>query len=370
MIKKIALIILLVCLSVGLFGPGTALAGSGLTVTHSLAEMDFPMRLIFDVSAESDDTITDIRLCYLVDRMEHARIISEIYIEFTPSKTVTTQWVWDMRKTGGLPPGSSVDYWWQVTDSSGAVIRTETARIEIEDNRYDWRVITEGMVTLYWYRGEYSFAEELVDAAQSALVYLKGSTGATLEKPARIYIYANSSDLRGSMIYPQEWTGGVAFTRYGIVAIGITPDSSDVEWGKRVIAHELTHLVIHQVTFNPYSNLPTWLDEGLAMTSEGELEPVFINALAKAWNGNSLISVRSLASPFSAYTDESLLAYAESYKLVEYLIDNYGREKMCELLNTFKQGSGYDGALERVYGFDMDGLNDRWLASLETAAVP
>jgi hypothetical protein len=302
--------------------------------------------------------------------MEHARIFSEIYVGFAPSTAVTIQWVWDMRKTGGLPPGSSVEYWWTVSDAGGGKLKTEPARIQIEDNRYEWRRITEGNVTLYWYEGENSFAEELMDAAQVALSRLAENTGAELESPVRFYIYANSTDLRGSMIYPQEWTGGVAFTRYGIIAIGITPNSSDIEWGKRVIAHELTHLVIHQVTFNPYSELPTWLDEGLAMTAEGELEAEFKDALGEARKGNALISVRSLASPFSAYAEESFLAYAQSYRLVEYLIDNYGREKMFELLNTFKQGSGYDEALQKVYGFDMDGLNARWRASLETAVVP
>ncbi len=369
MIKKTALIFILVLLA-GLFSPGAVRAGEGLTVTHSSADVDFPMSIVFNISAESDVPITDIRLCYVVPRLEHARIYSEAYIWFTPSTTVTAQWVWDMRKTGGLPPGSSVDYWWQVTDSSGKEIRTETSGIEINDNRYDWQHITDGDVTLYWYKGDNDFAQELVDAAQVALSRLAENTGTRLEKPAKFYIYANSEDLQGSMIYPQEWTGGVAFTRYGIIAIGIEPNLFDVEWGKRVIAHELTHLVVHQVTFNPYSNLPTWLDEGLAMTSEGELRSVFVNALTKAQNDNTLISVRSLASPFSAYTDESLLAYAESYKLVEYLIENYGREKMFELLNTFRNGNGYDGALEKVYGFDMDGLNEIWRASLETAAAP
>ena len=57
---------------------------------------------------------------------------------------------------------------------------------------------------------------------------------------------------------------------------------------------------------------------------------------------------------------KSSLSYAQSYSLVEFLITSYGQGKMLELLNTFKQGSSYDGALEKVYGFDMDGLNTLW----------
>jgi hypothetical protein len=206
----------------------------------------------------------------MVDRMEHAQITSEVYIEFTPATSVEEQWVWDMRKTGGLPPGSSVTYWWTVADAGGDKVKTDMARIQIEDNRYNWRSLTDGKVTLYWYKGDASFADELMATAQGALVRLAADTGAELEKPVKLYVYASSEDLRGSMIFPQEWTGGVAFTRYGIIAIGIGPGNLD--WGNRAVAHELTHLVIHQVTFNPYNDLPTWLDEGLAMNTEGELE--------------------------------------------------------------------------------------------------
>jgi hypothetical protein len=39
---------------------------------------------------------------------------------------------------------------------------------------------------------------------------------------------------------------------------------------------------------------------------------------------------------------------------------------MLQFLNTFKQGATYDGALQSVYGFNMDGLNSEWLSSVET----
>jgi hypothetical protein len=114
------------------------------------------------------------------------------------------------------------------------------------------------------------------------------------------------------------------------------------------------------MTLNPYNSLPNWLDEGLAMYNEGTLDPTFTTYLNKAIAEGSLISVQSLSSPFSAYAEEAYLSYAESYSLVEYLIAGYGQGKMLELLNTFREGSGYDDALQKVYGFDMDGLDSLW----------
>ncbi len=358
MIKKVSILALVVCLCLVLLSPGLVQARGGLTILDSSAEAEFPLGLSFNLSARSDVNITDIRLHYAVDRAGFARVTSEVYIEFVPNTTVDASWALEMVRIGGLPPGSGVDYWWTVKDAQGNEIRTTPVGVKFDDNRYSWHSLTEGKVTIYWYEGGQSFAQEIMTSAQQALIRLAEDTGAYLEKPARLYIYTNPQDLQGAMIYPQEWTGGVAFTRFGIIAIGIAPDK--LYWGKRAIAHELTHLVIHQMTLNPYSNLPIWLDEGLAMNTEGVLGLEYVAYLNRAIAENSLISVRSLSSPFSAYTEEAILAYAQSYSLVEFLISNYGQGKMLELLNTFKWGSTYDGALEKVYGFDMDGLDALW----------
>ena len=367
MIKKASLIVLAICLLLVLLSPSLVNADNGLSVLDSSVETDFPSRLNFSLSAAGNADIIDIRLHYRVDRMVHAQVTSEVYLEFEPAATVEVDWDWDMRKTGGLPPGTNVEYWWTIADATGNRVETEPSVVRFDDHRYDWRSLTRGKITIYWYRGDDSFAQELMSTAQQALLRLAEYTGVEPEQPVRMYIYGSSGDLLGSMIYPQEWTGGVAFTRYSTVAIGIAPGSLD--WGSRAIAHELTHLVIHQIIFNPYGYLPTWLDEGLAMNAEGELSQSYRAVLGKAVAEENLISVRSLASPFSAYAEESYLAYAQSYSLVKFLSDAYGQEKMFELLNTFKQGSSYDEALVRVYGFDMDGLDARWREYIASGAL-
>ncbi len=356
--RKIALLALVVCLFLPVLSPLPVQAQSELGIVNSSVVMEFPLRLNFNLSAQSSVNITDIRLCYSVDRTGFAEVISEGYVEFTPATTVDVSWALEMVKIGGLPPGSTLRYWWRVEDASGKRVESTPAQVRYDDIRYSWRSLTEGKVTIYWYEGDDAFARELMSAVQQALERLAGDTGAELEKPAKLYIYANQQDLLGAMIHPQEWTGGVAYTRYSIMAIGIAP--GEVEWGSSIIAHELTHLVIHQVTLNPYNDLPTWLDEGLAMYNEGPLDPGFTSYLVWAIDKDELISVQSLSSPFSAYAEEAYLSYAESYSLAEYLITTYGQEKMLELLNTFREGSGYDDALESVYGFDMDGLDSLW----------
>lgn len=358
MIKKLFILALALCLFLAILSPSLVQAQGELTVLDSSATAMFPAQLNFNLSARSNVNITDIRLCYTVERTGFAQVVSEAYVEFTPDTIVDVSWALSMVYFGGLPPGSSMEYWWKVADASGDRVETTPASVQFDDVRYSWRSLTEGEITIYWYQGDQSFAQELMAAAQQALVRLASDTGAELGTPVRLYIYASSDDLRGAMIFPQEWTGGVNFPQYHIIAIGIS--EANITWGKTAIAHELTHQVIYQVTANPYNSLPPWLDEGLATYSEGELSQFLASYLETAVADDSLISVQSLSSPFSAYAEEAYLSYAQSYSLVEFLINTYGQVKMLQLLNVFKEGSGYDAALESVYGFDMDGLDSLW----------
>jgi hypothetical protein len=338
--------------------PAIAHSQGGISVQDSSAQIFFPSALAFNIKAQSQNNIIKLRLHYQVDRMNYAPVTDEAWPEFTPSTKVQTQWVWDMRKAS-LPAGATVTYWWTIEDTSGDRLTTPSQKVRFDDLRYNWQKVTSGQISLFWYKGNQDFVDQLMAACQQALDRLAQDTGVYLKQPVNLYIYATTEDLRGAMVFPQEWTGGVAFTEYGIIAIGIP--TNELNWGKGALAHELGHMVTHQITFSPYgANLPFWLDEGLAMYAEGEPDAYLESVLQKAIDQNNLISVRSLASPFSAIPEEAYISYAESQSLIRFLIQNYGRDKMLKLLNLFKEGNTYDDALTQVYGFDQDGLDATW----------
>jgi hypothetical protein len=368
MIKRIALITSTLIL---LLSPSVVAAGEDITITTSDVDVNFPNQAVFTLEAESNVNIVDVRLYYQVDMMNYAEVVSEGWADFTPADKIEANWVWDMHKAS-LPPGAEVTYWWMIEDADGNRFETSPEMMHFDDERYPWQSLTitvlqDSTLTLYWYEGSDSFAQELMDTCQGGLARLTQDIGTYPEKPIKIYIYDSTSDLQGAMIFPQEWTGGAAFTAFSTIAIGIP--TSNLDWGKRALVHELTHLVVHQATFSPYGQLPIWLDEGLATYNEGELDPVFRSSLEVAILEDELISLRSLCSPFSAETEKARLSYAQSYSLVEYLLSNYGQERMLELLAILKQGSTYDEALTKVYGFDIDGLDAHWRGTLVSHTV-
>ncbi len=351
--------------------PSLVAAGAGITVTATNVAMNFPNQAVFTVEAESNVNIVDVRIYYQVNKMSYAEVVSEGWADFTPASKIEANWTWNMTNAS-LPPGAEVTYWWMIEDAAGNKIETSPEIMDFDDGRYAWQSLTGtvpqgGEITLFWYKGGDSFGRELMDACQEGLARLTQDIGTYSERPIKIYIYASDSDLKGAMISSNEWSGGVAFTDFGIIAISIAP--SELDWGKGALVHELTHLIVRQATFSPYGQLPIWLDEGLATYNEGELDPVLRSRLEEAISKNELISVRSLCSPFSAYSEKAYLSYAESYSLVEYLLDNYGQDKMLNLLALLKQGNTYDEALTKVYGFDIDGLDAGWRATLTSPTV-
>jgi hypothetical protein len=79
------------------------------------------------------------------------------------------------------------------------------------------------------------------------------------------------------------------------------------------------------------------------------------------------MALRSLAGNFSEESDRANLSYSESYSVVNFLIQTYGRDKITALLADLRNGSTADEALMAVYAFDTDGLEDAWRASIGAA---
>ncbi|MFQ5613777.1 MAG: peptidase MA family metallohydrolase [Anaerolineae bacterium] len=324
-------------------------------------ESQFRSHITFTISAESEAEIVEARLFYqLVGQRATARNDAT----FESGKEIEATYTIDQLQTY-FPPGTQIEYWWKLTDENDNELKTEREHIIYLDDRYPWQHLSNDRLTLYWYNGREDFGQALFDRANEALNRLESDAGVMIERPVSVFVYSGQRDLLGAIsATAQEWTGGQAFTDEGVLVIGISPSS--LNWGLRATAHEISHLVIHQATDNPYGDLPRWLDEGLAVYNEdeGNLTFDYTATVGAAAASDSLFTLRTLSSTFPANSGEAHLAYAQSGHIVKYIIDAYGKEKMNELLNTFAEGALYDDALEEVLGTDTYGLDNEWRESI------
>lgn len=363
----VAVLFMIMALVSPVVSPVIAQNQGQISVTNSTIQMDYPNNMNFSCQVTDSVTITSIRLEYQVALETFAQVISEANVTFNPGTSVTATYSLNMLRNGQIPQGVDVDYWWIIKDASGDKLQTNPQHYIVPDNKHTWHTLTQNKINVLWYGQNDSFGQTIMSTSQAALTRLANDTGATPEKTVNISVYTSEQDFAGSVTGAAEWAGGIALPEYNSVLLLIRPDNLNIDLTG--LAHELTHIIVGQVTFNPYNSIPFWLNEGLAMYiqyPQGVLPSTFTTALTSAVNNNTLISVRSLSDPFSAYADKAYLSYAESFSIVTYLIGKYGSSKMLQLLDTYKQGITYDGSLQSVYGFDMDGLFNQWSAWVKT----
>ncbi|MGA9348137.1 MAG: peptidase MA family metallohydrolase [Anaerolineae bacterium] len=351
----------LVILSLVLFAmvSSLVLAQGDITVTTNTYEYSFPKEIVFHLMAESNSEINTITLMY---RVGDEPVTNRAYPEFSPAKQVKAEYIWRLQR-GEIPPGSDVEYYWQIEDAAGNALETEPIAFTYMDDRFTWQSLNEGKIILYWYDADQAFGRELLSSAVESLARLEENVGVELGKPVKIIVYQSKADMQEALI-----SQGAIFEEQ-IITLGtvVAPDTvllhgthQDVD---RTIAHELTHVVVGLATENPYVEIPAWLNEGLAMYNEGELRSGNAQALAEGIRENRLISVRSLTS-VTGNPAEVNLFYGEAYSVVDFLLKTYGREKMSELLKVFKEGALADDALMEIYGLDQDELDAQWRESI------
>lgn len=342
------------------------LAASPPGVTADKGTLDFPNSITFHVEITASARITSLVLEYGDQEETCGQVFAEAYPQITPGNTVQADWTWDMRQSGSLPPGAQVWWRWRYSDESGQETVTDQKSITWLDAAHKWQTLTKGDIHLHWYQNSSDFAKQLLDVADSGLSRVETDAGLSNDQPIDVYIYADNRDMQEAILYEPSWTGGQAFPEHNIVIIGISP--SDLDWGRKAEVHELTHVLVGHFTFTCLGEVPTWLNEGLAVYSEGPLDANSQAQLEEAIRTDSILPVRTLSGRFSEVSDKANLSYSESYSIVTFLINRFGREKMNALLIALRDGNTVDEALRAVYGFDVDGLEDQWRGSIGAKA--
>jgi hypothetical protein len=340
-------------------------AQSNIQVISDTASNTFPESIDFKAEFQSGANITSAVLEYGVDQLTCGTVEAKAFPTFTPAATVKVEWTWEMRQSTSLAPGVSVWWRWQVSDASGKQFTTSTQSILWLDGVHPWQVIKGGNINLHYYNGGASFGQQLHDTAVKALVRLSQDVGVGTNSPVDIYIYANQKDLQEAVLFEPSWAGGQGFAENNIVIIGISPDQLD--WGKSTETHELTHVLVGHLTFSCLGFIPQWLNEGLAVYAEGGPHAGEQTLLDQAVASNTLMSLRSLTGNFPS-TSSGYLAYGEAYSVVNFLIKTYGRDKITTLLLDLRDGATADAALQGVYGFNVDGLEDAWRHNIGAAS--
>ncbi len=319
---------------------------------------DFPNALTFQVEANA--TEGDIVAAWLYHALRNSLSTNKVPIVVQPGRSVTLEYTWD---TSGftVPPGAPLYYYWEVTDSHGNRASTPKTLIYYDDVRFDWKVLQDDTLSVWWHGQPAGLGESVWQIAQRSVEQQAKLYGAKLEYPIRVIIYNDLVEFAGWHTYVRDFVGGEAHPDLGITAQIVPPSRSQEEWLNAVIPHEIAHLYFYQVTHHPLSDPPLWLNEGLAQYQElRDHQPDLELARREILAGN-LIRLNVLAGSFGHKQAEVRLAYAESISALTFLLEAYGSEALADLLAEYAAGSNADLAMQNALGLSAAEFEAGWL---------
>jgi len=354
----------------GLVGLGllSSAVAANVQITAQSVEMPDPMSVVFRLRATTPGGLQEAAVNYRV-------LNPDGNVGGSVRPTVTsggTQDLSAMLLTNNgeryIPVGSVFVYSWELKDADGVVHTTDEEQFVFLDGRFQWQSRTEGDVTVYWYGPTDAQAIQALQATADSIADNEELLQVEMPYPVRVVVYPNESagELaqrpRGGSFDSQVVTGGAR------VAPDLLHIYDSLGGFVDVTRHEAGHLVTKVAGDGPFTTIPSWLDEGVAVYSQTSPGSGYLGALEAGIASDSTLRLRSLAGPVNEASQVNLF-YGQSWAVAAFMIDTYGEEAFAELFATVKSGEPIDEALLAVYGVDQDGLYNDWRESVGLARI-
>jgi len=264
-----------------------------------------------------------------------------------------------------LLPFSFVRWHYQFMLADGNSVQSENFFVRYDDNRFEWQKLESGAVRVMWSQGDAAFGQSVLNTALSGLESINKIVPPDLSQPVDIYVYASQNDLPANLSLSGEiWLAGRADPALGAIAVVIEPGSTQNIVMEQRIPHELMHVMLYRYIGAGYSNLPAWLNEGIAIQVElypnSDYDLVLMGASAR----DGVIPIRDLCVSFPSNSADAFLAYAEARSFTAYLRGTYGSDGLLNLAGIHATGVDCERGVERAFGVSLAKLDMDWRTSV------
>lgn len=260
-----------------------------------------------------------------------------------------------------LRPFARVEYWLEGVLQDGTPFTTSKREFLYEDNRFPWKTRSQARFRVHWRQGDLQFAQTALKVAKEAQLAIKKLIPVEENRLIDIYIYETPGELR--QVFQNSnpnWVGAHADPDLDVILISVSEGLDQRLQMEQQIPHELMHLYLYHYHPTAYANMPLWLQEGLATAVEFYPNPEYYPLLETAWQNQSLLSITGLCQSFPSEAARAYVAYAQSAAVVQYLLDQYGIEKIHQLIDAYGEQMDCEAGFYRTYGFSLAQLEGEW----------
>ncbi len=243
---------------------------------------------------------------------------------------------------------------------------------KIQYQAHDWAFVQTEHFDVYYYGGGYPLAAFASQAAEEAYGQIRTLLGHDLSRRVPILLYAGHRAFAATTAVDlpddAQGIGGVTELFKNRVVLPFTGDYAEF---RHVLHHELVHAVLNDQLYggsiqailqnNLRARLPIWMGEGLAEYAAEQWSTRADAYLRDAVIGGTLPDVHQL-NGFSAYWG--------GQAFFDYVAEEYGVDKIAEVLGYLRTTRDLDAALSQAVGLDLDGLSERWHRTVQAAHFP
>ena len=244
-------------------------------------------------------------------------------------------------------PNTLITYQWRAIDD-GAVVLSAEERIRYVDDRpgLDWQSVQLGEATVHWYGDGEAQALRFGEVSAVGVERAEQLLGTELAGPVDVFVYTAREDFFGALgPGAREWTGAAAYSELRTIFMWNSDEAGSPEYLETAMVHEVTHIVFHDATDNPFHEPARWLNEGIATWSETQ-EASGERAIVEQEASAGLFSFDAISEQFPIGQRGGRLSYAQGTTMIDMIIADYGREAIARITAAYRDGASDAEALE------------------------
>jgi hypothetical protein len=273
------------------------------------------------------------------------------------------EYVWDT-STDYVVPNTVVTYQWRAIDGDEVLLSSE-GQIRYDDDRpgLDWRSAQLGEATVHWYGGSEDRALRFGEVSATGVARAEELLGTELAGPVDVFVYETREDFFGALgPGTREWTGAATYSELRTIFMWNSVEAGSAEYLETAMVHEITHVVFHDATDNPFHEPARWLNEGIATWSETEEAGGERAIVAEEARRDGLFSFDAISEQFPIGARGGRLSYAQGTTMIDMIIAEYGRESIARMTAAYRNGASDGEALEAGTGVPAEELEAAFFA--------
>ena len=332
----------------------------GVQVLASTHRIEFPDRIVIQLTADAPADISSVRIFYRIGQAD-ARVYA--YPEsFSNSGPLSAKFDIQTGRGAFIPQGVDIEYYYVFTNSEGREFESDRFTFEFLDRRYEWGHLEFEDFTLLWHDRSERAVRSVGTDVSLKMQRVKQVLGLEGDYNFKAVLVNDRAEAARSFPPVSQTSqdvslyAGFAMGDHGaLVLAGLNQDG---------LVHELTHLMVDEAldSRRGYSRVPAWLNEGIAMYFEPhghQRESEVRSAFARG----GLIPLRHMGAVPGRPRDVRLF-YSQSASIVRFMADSFGEDRLASLFGAIGDGKTAEQALDATYGMNIDQLDAAWRTHL------